>query len=600
MEITGTRFARLIGGPGNDSAVLPGQLIDAVVDGGDGADSLTWKAAEIFVNGIDSEDYVTIGPSDIRHTWGQITHKSVEDVTLNGGRGNDLFVLGRMPAGVTVRANGAGGVDTFELPASASGATAPSFMGGDVVIDGGDGADTVTVTDNTAGATSAVRPGNTFTVTPTGISVAAPDSGRLTFAGVETVSLLCTNGPDTVRVTPSATTVFRLTAGGPNGPVLPNDLLEVVPAGATGARRFGSSYEFSNRKRIDFSGFERFNDAIAPRPTLVGFDRAAGTLYVGFNEAIAPASLGTADVAVRNLTTGTDVPVTGFSYDPALPNGVRFTLGDLPAGNYQVTVLSGAVTDVAGNPNEGASTFDFAVAGIAGRWLFYNNSAFDGYAHADDTAAVATDKSALLPGAAGALAAATAANISGYSRGLNGVMIDAYGLLVGMPFGPSPTDFEFRVGAGGDPATWDLAPDPAVVWFVQGGVAGSTRIAIVWADGAIVNKWLRVTVKAGPRTGLLADDVFYFGHLLGDGADPGSPSAVRAADVMRTRLAMGRGPSGVTNGADVNKDGKVNALYLAIVRRAAGTTLRPIAPPPPQAAISRADNPDHNLDDLLL
>ncbi len=77
----------------------------------------------------------------------------------------------------------------------------------------------------------------------------------------------------------------------------------------------------------------------------------------------------------------------------------------------------------------------------AGRYVFYNNSAFDGNdpaAGAADDAAIATDKSAMLPGET-----ATFANYTGYSRGINGIMVD----IVDLPGVPTADDFTFKVGS---------------------------------------------------------------------------------------------------------------------------------------------------------
>ncbi len=79
---------------------------------------------------------------------------------------------------------------------------------------------------------------------------------------------------------------------------------------------------------------------------------------------------------------------------------------------------------------------------VVGRWVFYNNSAFDGNdagLNAADDAARATDKVALLPGET-----ATSANYTSYSRGINGLMVDIH-RLDGTPTG---RDFEFKVGIG--------------------------------------------------------------------------------------------------------------------------------------------------------
>ncbi|MGA2060941.1 MAG: hypothetical protein ABSG67_10700, partial [Thermoguttaceae bacterium] len=57
---------------------------------------------------------------------------------------------------------------------------------------------------------------------------------------------------------------------------------------------------------------------------------------------------------------------------------------------------------------------------IAGRYIFYNNSKFDA---AGDSGAIATDKTALLPGQT-----ATFANYTSYSLGINGIIVDIQGL----------------------------------------------------------------------------------------------------------------------------------------------------------------------------
>ena len=43
-----------------------------------------------------------------------------------------------------------------------------------------------------------------------------------------------------------------------------------------------------------------------------------------------------------------------------------------------------------------------------------------------------------------------------------------------------------------------------------------SRVEIIWADGAIENEWVQVTVLADADTGLAAPDVFYFGNAIGD------------------------------------------------------------------------------------
>src|SRR5207244_7962742 len=150
----------------------------------------------------------------------------------------------------------------------------------------------------------------------------------------------------------------------------------------------------------------------------------------------------------------------------------------------------------------GADEPGVAAPAVLAHHLFYNNSVFDGSAAAtaDDDRALATDKKALLPGAT-----ATFANYTSYSKGINGVFLDV------LHFAGTPTagDFLFKVGNSADPSTWASAPAPTNVTIRRGaGDGGSDRVTITFADGAIKNEWLQVTVKPGGNTGLASPDVF--------------------------------------------------------------------------------------------
>ena len=221
-------------------------------------------------------------------------------------------------------------------------------------------------------------------------------------------------------------------------------------------------------------------------------------------------------------------------------------------------------------------------ARVAGRHVFYNGSAYDGRsagADAADDGAVATDKAALLPGQAPSFD-----NITSYARGINGVMVDVAGLPAGA--GPTPDDFDV---AGG--------PAPTSVTVRRGaGVGGSDRVTLAWAGAAARNAWLRVTVKAGARTGLASPDVFSFGNLVGETGDAGSPRRVGAVDVGSTRARTGA-LSNLSGRYDFNRDGRVNSIDLAAVREALNRTLAlpPATPtvagavtvPPSRAAVDR-------------
>ena len=230
-------------------------------------------------------------------------------------------------------------------------------------------------------------------------------------------------------------------------------------------------------------------------------------------------------------------------------------------------VRSGQVSDLQDSLEEGPPQ-------VVARQLFYNNSSYDGNnaaASSADDNAIATDKIPYLPGSG----PATFANVSSYSKGINGVMVDISGSH------PSITaaDFIFRVGNNNSPSSWATANAPSNVLVRTGaGVGGSDRVEIVWSSGAPIKQWLEVIVKANANTGLAQNanlplgqaDVFFFGNAVGDSGlgdsvlnatvDATDEDAVRAhSHVLGNNLA-------VTNVYDFNRDGKVHAIDQAIAR----------------------------------
>jgi len=224
------------------------------------------------------------------------------------------------------------------------------------------------------------------------------------------------------------------------------------------------------------------------------------------------------------------------------------------------------------------------VSTVAGRHVFYNNSTFDGRstdANAADDGAVATDKAALLPGQTSSFE-----NVTSYSRGINGVMVD----LAGLPATTQLSAADFDVQVGGD-STWTPAPAPSVDLRRGAGAGGGDRVTLTWPDGLLKNTWLRVTVKANANTALLSPDVFAFGNLAGETGDtpPGRPHVVTVLDFNRTRAAI-FSDAPVTSRFDHNRDGRVSALDLAIVRSNLARRLSPaVLPSGAPAALPSAD-----------
>ena len=223
-----------------------------------------------------------------------------------------------------------------------------------------------------------------------------------------------------------------------------------------------------------------------------------------------------------------------------------------------------------------------AAAGVTGRYVFYNNSAFDDEGNGfDDDDAIASNKSALLPGQS-----ATFDNYTNYQRGLNGIMVD----LANTGGWATAADFEFRTGNSPDPATWTESPTPSSVTLrVDEGIGGSDRVTIAFPDGEIQGEWLQVSVQANVNTGLSAPDVFFFGNAVGESGDrPGVSAQVDGFDYAAARDNHAVIPPGgaIENTNDHNYDGLVDGTDLAIVRDHATTfetALRlltlPAAPP---------------------
>jgi alpha-L-arabinofuranosidase len=215
---------------------------------------------------------------------------------------------------------------------------------------------------------------------------------------------------------------------------------------------------------------------------------------------------------------------------------------------------------------------DPAPAQVAGRHTFYNDSALDrgdpGPSQWDD-AAIAVDKVALLSGQT-----ASFSNVTSYSAGINGVIVDVAGLPGTAML--APADFVLETGAGG---TWTpLAAQPLVAVRRGAGTSGTDRVTVILPDGAARNTWLRVTLKATPTTGLASPDVFSFGNLVGDAGGVGAPT-VDARDVALTRRCAGSTAPAALARYDYDRDGGVDWGDVALARANQRRTL-----PPPQSS----------------
>ncbi|HYW80118.1 MAG TPA: hypothetical protein VE890_11105, partial [Thermoguttaceae bacterium] len=245
------------------------------------------------------------------------------------------------------------------------------------------------------------------------------------------------------------------------------------------------------------------------------------------------------------------------------------TIYDLGPGIFP-TINAGHVAWEGPDPSGGDMEVFLYTPGITtsvvDRHIFYNDSQHDGNqpaADEQDDNAIAPNKEALLPGRK-----ANAANYTNYDKGINGLMIDIAGLADADGLNAAD-DFTFLVGGNNDPTGWVAAPAPIQIDVRSGdGIRGSDRVTIVFAEGAITNQWLQVTVKATANTGLDTPDIFYYGNAPADAGDQPINTIVNATDEILARNFQRSAvdPAGIDDPYDYNRDGLVDGTDQILAR----------------------------------
>ena len=412
----------------------------------------------------------------------------------------------------------------------------------------------------------------------------AQDAGELGLSGVTVYVDMNANNAFDAASEPSAVTTatgtYAITNVRPGSwqvrEVVPAGYMQTFPslAGAGGEHnvtvvsgQIVNGINFGNRQIPGEVRGTKWNDVNGDGDQDAGELGLAGvTVYVDYNandtfdSATEPSAVTTAtgSYAITDVRPGTwqvrEVVPAGFvqTFPAAGPTG----------GEHTVTVASGQVVN---NINFG----NRVPTAIQDRHVFYNNSAFDGNnpaANAQDDAAVAPDKDPLLPGQQ-----ASFRNYTSYNKGLNGVMIDVTGLAA--PANVGPEDFVVHVGNNNNPATWAVGPTPSVA--TRPISATTTRVTLIWADGAITKKWARIRMLSNADTGLAAADTFYFGNAVGESGNAHNTGTGVTSDavVNGTDFAGARdNQRGSQNLApidwrwDYNRDRLVNGTDLAIAR----------------------------------
>jgi len=171
-------------------------------------------------------------------------------------------------------------------------------------------------------------------------------------------------------------------------------------------------------------------------------------------------------------------------------------------------------------------------------------------------------------------------NLVNTSRGINGLAFD----IANLPASSlTVADFEFQVSPQGafelgvhPPESWQLAPNPASLSVNS---AATSRVVIDWPDLAIINRWLRVTIKANANTGLEQAEVYYLGHLRGETTGLfGDTYTVAFADITPIRSSVGQT---VNAGSifDIDKNGTVAFSDISAMRDNIGIQLSNITIP---------------------
>ena len=265
-----------------------------------------------------------------------------------------------------------------------------------------------------------------------------------------------------------------------------------------------------------------------------------------------------------STSDGSDVVLTAsIGTLIAMPNGTWHWSYTPRESQQASTVLITASNSVARTQ---ASFMIAASVGVLSRSIFYNNTtgAMISSAGSADAAIDPSKEALVTPGVTSSFH-----NYSNYSRGLNGIILDIAGLPSGVTTNEIQSSLVFALWNGINPTGFTpLGVPPSIAILEGSGQSASTRVKIVFPDNAVQNTWMRVTVKANSWTGLPVDDVFYFGHVLGEVNVGNSATRYRVNSVDVSAITENRklfaNSATIDDPYDLNKDGRVNSVDAAI------------------------------------
>ncbi len=275
-------------------------------------------------------------------------------------------------------------------------------------------------------------------------------------------------------------------------------------------------------------------------------------------------------VPIQNTGTWYDVPADTVILTANIGTVIRNDNGTFTWSYGGTQIFSGQTVTITGADEDGGvSTVSFVLTVFASppvTRVFYKGSS---YAAGGVPGGLDPTKTILRSGTT--QQQTTFANVTNYSKGINGVVFDVPGLL---PNPVLPFDFVFKMSPQGNyneaanpPSSWSLAPTPTVISTLAGTPnSSSTRIRIEWPDNAIENRWLQVRILATSRTGLQVPVTYYIGNLKGEinGAVNNNLMNVTSADLTAAGPVGGSGT--VSDLRDVDRNGLILASDQNIIR----------------------------------
>ncbi len=294
-----------------------------------------------------------------------------------------------------------------------------------------------------------------------------------------------------------------------------------------------------------------------------------------------PSAVGVIDENIVFRDAG-NVPFDTVNYDddgtiwPAAANGPSIYLTRVFDNNDIGTNWRSSAVGVNGaiNPtNPAGATYNVADIGSPGRGPVVSNTAYyKGSAYVTPVLDGGFDPSKRVAKAGAAAQTMTFENVSNYTRGINGLIVDVPGLTAATL---TAADIQLKMSPQGSfdeatnpPSGWAAAPPATAIVVTPGTATAPARVRFEWPDNAIENRWLEVRLLANAAIGVPAVQEFYLGHLRGDinGALIGGSYNVLNADLSAALPVGGGGsPGAVSSIRDVDKNGFVlNSDFIAI------------------------------------